>query len=240
MKKLGRFISAAALVAATAGSAQAATANFDFAKIADDFWALTDVIGTPYEGSYDQVKGSSIGSAFSSNGITLQNIVGSYTGGAAYGFFDHTDSSGTAGLGVCHSGFNTAGLSRCSTGVGPNNDDDNIATGEAVQLVFNQAISFTSLLFKNVTHKLANGSIIINGVTYTLTNGVLSAADIKALGTKSSFTFAYANGSGTSTELYLSAATVAAVPLPAGGALILSGLAALGLVSRKRRSRKAA
>jgi hypothetical protein len=217
--------SAVVALAMTAGAAQAAT--FDFAAIADAYWNEAG-----REGSFAQVKGSAAGAALTDGGV---EVVAANGNGEAYGFFDHRSGGKPGGLGVCSQGFNMAGDSLCSTGVsGATTSDDNITSGESLELVFSQSVSFTDLLIRDADHNKANGTIRIDGNQYLVADGMLSPVDLAALGTKSMFTFAYDDGSQLATQLYVSAASVSPIPVPAAFGLLAAALGGLGAARRRR------
>ncbi len=235
---LKKHIFGAALLGAVAFgpvSATAATASFDFAAMADVYKAAN----AGQEGSWDQVTGGSV----TDNGITITDAKGTWAGDPlgdlTHAFFDGTDGSGPAGLGVCHSGWNGS-LSECSSNGGAFPGDDNIGMGEALTLIFDRAVWITDLLLRDAGHQLLDGTVSINGSVYTVVAGMIDSWDLKSIGTVDTFTFAYDDG-----EIYLSKMGVdddpnnnpAPVPLPAGGVLLLGGLA--GLAGLKRRRRKA-
>ncbi len=239
MKK--RHVLGAALIGLTSlmpvmGSA--ATASFNFADLADTYAAGNG----GHEGSWDQVTGGTL----TDGAVTIVNAKGTYTGDPTgdntHAFFDSSDASGSAGLGVCHSGW-IGSVSGCSSNQpGANTSDDNITVGETLTLLFNTGVFFTDILFKNASHGLFNGSLVINGNVYSIAAGLLAAPG--TLGHNATFTFAYDPASSPDSEVYISKIAVdtnpdnnpTPVPLPAGGLLLLGGLAGLGALKRKRKA----
>ena len=136
-----------------------------------------------------------------------------------------TGSPGTYADG--YSGGRPAGLGWC-VGACAGSALDNIGPGDpAVELTFSEKVRLTGFEFRDGDHYLLNGKVAVNGATYSVLNGLIDGWKPDAADTTHSF--GYVDGD----PIYLRAATVAAVPLPAGLALMLTGIAALGLVRRK-------
>jgi hypothetical protein len=236
-----RVILAGAIAAASVLGTGANAATFDFAAMADNFFAnntATTASGATkkYEADFAQLQASTTGSQLSSGGVTITNASGSYPYGSAHAFFD----SSNAGLGVCHSGYTTrasslgGNVSNCSTNFGGATSDDNLTISETLFLTFDKVVKFTDLVIRDANHNLitANSAIFIGGVGFDAVGGVVQG--LSALLASNSFTFA-TNARGVP-QIYLTSASVSAVPLPAAGLLLLGGLAGLGVAGRRRKA----
>ena len=222
MKKA--FFGAVASLGLLTGAAHASTVDFDFVALADNFKAVNG-----YEADWTQATGGSL----SSGGVSV-TATATYVGGTAHAFLDASDRSGPAGLGVCHSGYTLSGNSNCATGGGGSNQsDDNITEDETLFLQFSKAVSILDILFYDAKHKLANGTLLINGVGYNLTGGSLDGG-FAQLGTEETFSFAY--GGAAPTQVYLGSASVSPVPLPAGVVLLLTAVGGLGALRMRRKT----
>ncbi len=85
----------------------------------------------------------------------------------------------------------------------------------------NWTMTFTSSAFTGLTLTEVSDDFLYGGVTGTLSGDTL--------------TFSWAGGSVFAGEPMTAIYTLAAVPLPAGGLLLLTGAGALGLFGRRRR-----
>ena len=221
-----------ALVAASGASA----ATFDFAKVADDYWALAaGPDGKRAEGTFAQVAASAAGAGLSDGGVMVVGATGSHLTKSAHVFFDYDSGSGPAGLGVCSTGILANGVSQCSSGdwgAEQVTSDDNITESETLDVTFSTDVSLVDMSFRDALHNLATGTLIINGTEYLIENGGLSSASLGMIGSGRTFTFAY--GGASPTQAYLTASTVAPVPLPAGALLLLGALGGLFGLRRLR------
>ncbi len=218
-----KLFSKAALASAVIMAASAASAaTFDFVAMADNSGDANWIGLTELNWSdTDFALGLTIG------GIKLVASGSNLNGTAADAFFD----KGSAGLGVCSS-------VSCATGVsGAITSDDNVSGGhggETLRLAFDSVVNLTNLFFRNSQHPALTGSLNINGGAVSVVGGVITGGFASLIGA-STYDFQY-----TGDEFYVSTVTaeVSPVPLPAGGLLLLSGLA--GVAALKRRKKRAA
>ena len=162
---------------------------------------------------------------FTSGGITVA-ATGMYNNGVAAVVQDHETGYSAqnkigAGLGVYHQSGN--------------NSDDNITLGETLIMTFSQLVHLTGISLRSEGHDVsgwaANSTFLFNGANRLLPIGSGNIA-LDLTGTQ--FTFAY--GGRSADQFYLSGLTATAVPEPGTVALMLAGLAGIGLVIRRRRS----
>jgi hypothetical protein len=217
------FVLAAAALVGLAAPAGAAI--YDFNAIGDGATFDTNASGTQtrsgFEGSWDDV----IGFRIYDDGIGLRATGTNISPGVtAHAFID----SHNAGLGVCSSASCVTG----STVPGTDTSDDNLNRAEeALVFDFTQVVKVTGLTIREASHNLANGTFQFNGQPFTIANGVVSAGALAFLSPSATFTMNFITGG---TEIYVSDVTVSAIPLPAGFMLLVSGLAALGVVRSRR------
>jgi len=222
MNKLLKF---AAVTAIAVVPSVALAATFDFVGIADTYRAANG----GEEASFDQAYAFDA-SAFTDNGISILDISAGGTGDHA--FFDGTQGgTGYAGLGVCSSGFDGAGISECSSVPGIIPGDDNVDAGETFTLLFDMQVMIEDLFFYDAVHQVLNGTVEIDGSSYAVTNGALDPLAYDAIGYSASYDFAH-NGS----SYYLGTATVAPIPVPAAFGFLAVALGGLGVVGRRRKS----
>ena len=149
---------------------------------------------------------------------------------AADAFLDAYDGGLPGGLGVCSSTSCTSGVAGANTG------DDNTsgaAGGETLTLMFTQAVELGEIIFRDANHLLANGTIILNGVERTITNGMLGAGVLAAIGLVQTWVFAY--GGTNPTEFYVT--TLTTVPIPPAVLLFGSALFGVGFMSRRKKAK---
>jgi hypothetical protein len=238
-------ITAAAFSIALMGASAASAATFDFRAMADYGNLLT---GDPnYIGGTElNWQDTAFAGGLTIGGITLiasGSNANSVNGAFADAFFD----KGNAGLGVCSTPDTASGDSGCASGLGPNPWDDNVSGyggGETLTLAFNKVVDFTSLTFRNYNHTAGMTGVLelVGFGQLTVTNGVVTTG-AEGLSGSNTYRFKYLFGTDTASnnanEFYISAASVSAVPLPAGMVLLLTGFGALG-VARRRKTAAAA
>ena len=124
--------------AACIACTDATAATFDFEADATAFWNVGPS-GDRYEGTFDQVydpaSARSI-AAGTNGGNSVDGITVTASAMNANGVADPFMDSGQAGLGVCSNGFQTSGISQCSSNGGSNTGDDNLVDPEVLTLDF--------------------------------------------------------------------------------------------------------
>ena len=236
------FAALTGILMALAQPAAAATATFDFNAIADGatFYSTADpdTARAGFEGNWNEsdgidgsvgaVVGDGEGIVDKATGITVYARGMNSTGALADAFFD----SNNAGLGVCSYGISRS----CKSGVaGAITGDDNLNRDEEkLVFTFNQEVQIEELTILDANHLLPNGNFLIGGETFTITNGVVSAALLALIAPSDVFELKYVEGG---PELYVGSfkVNVAEVPLPAGALLLGTALAGFGLAGRRRR-----
>jgi hypothetical protein len=211
-------LAAAALVGL---AAPAGAAIYDFNAIADgaSFESTTGPrIG--FEGSWAAVVGG-VNDMIFDGGIGVRATgTNSSQGVSAHAFFD----SDNAGLGVCSSGI-------CVSGSAGASDDNLNRAVEALIFDFDQVVRVTGLTIRDADHNLADGEFEFHGQTFGIIDGVVDPGALALLSPAASFTMRFIDGG---PQIYVSDVTVSAIPLPAGLMLLVSGLAALGVVRSRR------
>lgn len=228
----------------------ASAATFDFGADAQTFFSANTGT-TSYEGTFDQVYGlngaadidgrraaAGTGGGNTNGGITV-TASSTSAGASSDPFMDSISSGRLAGLGVCSSGFQASGKSKCSTNVGPNQGDDNLVSPEELILNFSTAVSIAGLQIRDAGHNLISntiGALWINGSLFS--TGANGQVILTGLGSGNIFDFT-SNGTAQGDELYLSVLDVTAVPVPASLPLLAGGLGLMGWMARRRKKSQA-
>jgi hypothetical protein len=225
MKKTSGTLFAAALAASlAAGAADAAT--LDFIGFTDNFSGEKAV-----EGNF---AGDTL---FNATYVPIATTARGYSGSAAAGKtgdspFAYLDGN-SAGLGVCKVLSGT----QCTP-----SDDDNLTTGEILGISFAETVFVESLSFRGENHpndpSFDIGDLFDisydGGLTWLLGEQLINAKDgvfavNRQIGAGTEILLAFNNE-----QYYLSAASVAPVPLPPALVLLGSALGGLGFMSRRR------
>ena len=226
----------ATAVAVAVSSVAVSAATFDFEADATAFFNsnVDNVNGKNWEGTFDQVYGDSaraVDAGTSGKDTSMGITVKASSLDGTHPFMD----SRLAGLGVCSSGTFGAGISECSSNVGDKPGDDNLVSPEEVTLDFGTMVKLTGLQIRDAKHNLINnvvGALLIDGLSFDTGDDGMVILD--SLASARSFDFTSV-GSADGQQIYLSVASVEAVPVPATLPLLAGGLGLAGWYSRRRK-----
>lgn len=207
---------------------QVNAATFDFGADANAFW-FANTNSDRYEGTFDQVYGisnlardSTASDAGTLGGNMMDGITVTATASKAGLELAHPfmDSRGPyAGLGVCSSGFQTSGISECSSNGGSNTGDDNLLFTELLEPYFDgKNVAIDGLQIRDANHDLISNEDDANTINCevfgTGSNGQVNLAGLLVADT---YTFTSA---GSSEEILGSRSfsdTAACSEIPAAG-----------------------
>ena len=209
-----RFVAATALAAGIGAPAVAAPVAFDFTIPAERYEAEAGREGTWRE-------------AFPDGTWTVGGIGVSLSGIGGDPFLDTEWRRGDSpGVGLCE-------IEDCNA-----RPEDGLTAGEAVVATFTSPVRFLSAFFRESTddfdlrsigrdHTPVTGRVGINGTFYDVVNGV-------AQGLPSLFASEWTITADEGATIYWTSATVAPIPVPAAGLLLLGALGGLGLAARRK------
>ena len=214
--------------------ASASAVTFNFEKDADTFRASAG-----YEGTFDQVYGANADAiAAGTAGLNTDGGITVSASASNSGLPDINPfmDSGEAGLGVCSAGTRPSGISQCASGIGIAPGDDNLVSPEMLTLTFSDVFRIDELIIRARNHSLISNitdAISINGVLFS--TGADGMVDLTGLVASNIYTFTSNPLADPAVyrEIYLS--SISSVPVPAAGALMVTVLAGLGFVGRRRR-----
>lgn len=171
---------------------------------------------------------SAAGENLTINGVDMF-ITSSGPAGAQHGYLDGSNANGPAGLGACTT--LTASF-QCTP-----NSDDNIQAGESVTIEFtSETYSIVNLSFRDDDHfPLTDGQVMITTDNGSLTDMFSAFIAMAQMGDAFFANLSFISFANAGTNFYVSSMEVAEVPLPAGLPLLISGLAGLGFIARKKR-----
>lgn len=227
MKKTSGTLFSAALVASLAAGAADATPL--------DFIGFTDNVSgeKAIEGNFAD------DTLFDAIYVPIATTARGYFGSAATGKtgdspFAYLDG-GSAGIGVCKV---------LSGGMCAPSDDDNLTSGEILGISFAETVFVESLSFRGENHpndpSFDLGDLFDisydGGLSWVLAQQLINAKDgvfsvNRQIGAGTEILLAFNNE-----QYYLSAASVAPVPLPPALVLLGAALGGLGFISRRRRA----
>jgi len=201
------------------GAVSANAAVFDFGDIAE----------TLGEGAWDTVTGGSVSDAgisvsASSSNSDLVDISVAYLD-------DNSGSGREAGLGVCSTGINISGDCVVAS-------DDNIAeidSGyETLYLNFSTSVMLTDLLLRDDDHfdLVAGDDIWLSSNSYTGFYTV-GASDLADWGRSTEWRFEFGSAA-SGANFYVGSISVAPVPLPAAGLMLLTALGGVAATRRRK------
>jgi len=212
-KKLKTLSLAASVLVAGAAAGQAAT--FDF----------VDLIDNPSTGIGESSwSTSAVAGGWTVGGITVN--------ASAQGGYNAYLDSNVAGLGVCKvTGTLNNVPGQCTPG-----KDDNVQTGETLVLSFSRLVKITSIILRDAAHNLfvLGDTMSFTGASGsgTYVTGTTGAALSNLFGQGTSWDFTTGR---LGKEFYISSITVAAVPVPAAGLMLLTGLGGIAVARRRRK-----
>ncbi|MEN3365031.1 MAG: hypothetical protein V7606_2305 [Burkholderiales bacterium] len=236
MKTLNLLL--AILLSAVAGQAASAVAVFDFSNLT--YQSGTGFSGyrpneTLSSGYWNCTKGDICSSnidkgkfggdlKYVSSGVDV-TATGWYKGKIATVVQDHDNKYDAAkqlgaGLGVYHKEGDPS--------------DDNVTTSEKLVMKFDRVVKLEGLSLRSeghdINHWTPNATFKLNGASTKLA-GVIDLGSNNLVGQEFTFEF----GGAKADQFYLAGMTVSPVPEPETYAMMLSGLAVMGFVARRRR-----
>lgn len=184
------------------------------------------------EAAVNGERGVADGTVINFDGLDV--TFSSLSGGAFFAYFDDEFNGLPGGLGVCETLVAGDG-SKCAT-----RGDDNIRSGEAVTLTFDENVTVSNFSFSDKEHRDLNSNgtnslwIAINDpnafVSYSFADAVaLVVSDVTLI------RFAFGED-GNGLQYYVNGFTASPVPLPAAAPFLLAGIAGLAFAGRRNKS----